>query len=206
VIVYFVRHGQTAYNRDGLGLGRHDVELTDLGRRQVQSVARRLAREPMSHIYSSPLARCLDTAKAIAGERGIAIESRDELVELDIGETEGLPFAEMRTRYAEFLREWAGPDGHEARMPGGERLRDLEERLVPFLEGLQDARPHDAVAIVSHNFVIRIALARLLGLELPAFRSILVDVASVSTVRVRDDGSVLVRALNDRCFLNELEP
>jgi broad specificity phosphatase PhoE len=205
VIIYFVRHGETAHNRDGLALGRADVPLTEAGRQQAAAAARRLAALPLDHIYTSPLARCAATAEALAGERGITVEARDELLELDVGETEGLTFQVMRDRYAGFLGEWAGPEGHLARMPGGERLVDVEERVMPFLDRLRRERPHAAVAVVSHNFVIRLAIARLLGLPAQAFRSIAADVASVSTLRARDDGSVSVRSLNDRCHISHLE-
>jgi len=206
VILYLVRHGETAYNRDGLALGQRDVPLTAFGEQQGLAVARRLSQQPISHIYSSPLQRCLAVARAIGEGRDVAVECRDELLELDAGETEGLTFAVMRERYAGFLREWVGPDGHTARMPGGERLADVEARLAPFLANLQATRPHEAVALVAHNFVIRIALTKLLGLDITAFRSMAVDVASVSTLRIRDDGSVLVKSLNDHCYLGGLEP
>jgi broad specificity phosphatase PhoE len=205
VIIYLVRHGETAYNRDGLALGRADVPLTEAGRRQAAAVASRLAGRPLDHIYTSPLLRCTATAEAIAGERGISIEPRDELIELDVGETEGLVFPAMRERYAGFLREWAGPEGHLVRMPGGERLVDVEARLLPFLERMRTDRPHGAVAVVSHNFVIRVAVARWLGLPVSAFRSIAADIASVSTLRAREDGTIVVRSLNDRCHVAELE-
>jgi broad specificity phosphatase PhoE len=206
VILYLVRHGETAYNRDGLALGRMDVPLTARGERQGAAVAARLANEPLTHVYSSPLVRCILTAQSIVDGRGVPLECRDELVELDVGESEGLTFPVMRERYAAFLTEWAGPDGHNARMPGGERLADVDARLAPFLDDLRRRRPHEAVAIVAHNFVIRIALTRLLGLELAAFRSIHIDVASLTTLRIRDDGSVLVKSLNDHCYTDGLEP
>jgi broad specificity phosphatase PhoE len=206
VIVHFVRHGETAYNRDGLGLGRADAPLTDLGRRQAEAAASRLANEPVEHIYTSPLLRCSATARAIAGERNIPIDARDALLELDVGHTEGLTFQAMREQYAPFLKDWGGPQGHTARMPGGEALVDVEARLAPFLESLREARPHEVAVVVSHNFVIRIAIAKLLGLEISAFRAIGADVGSISTVRLRNDGSVMVRSLNDRCHARGLEP
>jgi broad specificity phosphatase PhoE len=205
MIAHFVRHGQTGHNRDGLGLGRADVGLTDLGARQATAVAARLSREPITHIYSSPLGRCRSVAMAIAGERGIAVEYRDELLELDVGETQGMALADMRERHSQFLAQWAGPDGHLVAMPGGERLSDLDDRLAPLLDELR-TRPHEAVAVVAHNFVIRVALVRLLGLELPAFRSIVTGVSSISTVRIGEGGRVSVRSINDSCFLNNLEP
>jgi broad specificity phosphatase PhoE len=203
VILYLVRHGQTAYNRDGLGLGRADLPLTEEGLAQAAAIAERLAHEPIEHVYSSPLRRALDTARPIAEARGLAVEVREELIELDVGNTEGLTFAAMRERYAEFLAEWAGPAGHTAAMPGGESLAHVDERLAPFLDELRRA-PHAAAAIVSHNFVIRLAICRLLGLGPAGFRAVSIDVASVSAVRLEPKRTA-VMFTNDTCHL-QLEP
>ena len=112
MIIHLVRHGETAYNRDGLGLGRFDVPLTDLGERQAAAVGRRFLDVPLDAIFTSPLVRALSVARAIAGERPVAVQPRDELIEMDVGQTEGLTFAAMRECYPDFLKGWAGPDGH----------------------------------------------------------------------------------------------
>jgi broad specificity phosphatase PhoE len=205
VIVHFVRHGQTAHNRDGLGLGRSDEPLTELGQQQAAAAGARLAAVHLDHVYSSPLGRALTTAVAVAGERGLPVQPDPDLIELDVGETEGLTFPVMRERYPDFLREWGGPEGHLARMPGGERLLDVSERLDAFLPRLL-ANGGTSVAVVSHNFVIKLAVVKLLGLEIGAFRNVSADVASITTMQLRDDGHATLRSLNDRCHLHHLEP
>lgn len=205
MILHLVRHGETAYNRDGLGLGRADVTLTEVGEQQAAAVAGRFRGQPLGRVYSSPLVRCRAVAEAIAQASGSAVEVRDELLELDVGVTEGMTFPAMRERYPEFLAGWAGEAGHLVRMPGGESIADVDERLAPLLEELR-SRPHEAAVVVSHNFVIRLAVVRLMGLDAGAFRSVLVDLASVSSFRIREDGAAVVKALNDRCHLARLEP
>lgn len=204
MIVYFVRHGETAFNRDGLGLGRRDERLTDLGMRQAAAVGARFADIPLDAIYSSPLSRCNTVARAIAGERGIAIEPREELIEMDVGATEGLTFAAMREHHADFLKRWGGPEGHEVAMPGGESLLDVEARAGAFLAYLGEQQ-HAAVAVISHNFVTRVMVCRLLGLGPAAFRALNVELASVSTVSLRE-GRVTVRSINDCCHLDAVVP
>lgn len=204
MILHLVRHGQTAHNRDGLGLGRADVPLTEMGLRQAEAVAARFGATRLGRVYSSPLVRCRAVAEAIAEASGSELEVRDELLELDVGETEGMTFPAMRERYADFLTAWAGIDGHLARMPGGESIADVDARLEPLLQELR-GHPHESAVVVSHNFVIRLAIVRLMGLHAPAFRSVSADLASVSTFRVREDGSAVMKALNDRCHLGPLE-
>jgi len=202
VILYLVRHGETTYNRDGLALGQADVPLTELGERQAAALGAKLAGERLDRILTSPLARAAITARAIAGERSVPVEVRDELTEMDVGETEGLPFPEMRARYGELLVAWVGPEGHRVVMPGGESLVDVDARLAPLLtELLRDEA--EGIAVVAHNFVLKALTCRLLGLELAAFRSIATDLASVSTLSIRGD-RVTMRSLNDCCHLESL--
>lgn len=203
VNLYLIRHGQTARNRDGLGLGRDDVPLTPFGELQVSALGRRLAAVPLDRVFSSPLGRALQTAEALIGGHGIPIEIREELTEMDVGECEGLTFAEMQERFPEFLTAWRSESSAAVRMPGGESLADVAERLDPFLAELRETSAQ-SVAVVSHNFVLKVILCRLLQLDLLKFRGLTVDVASLTTVSLRD-GRVYVRALNDSCHLVPLE-
>jgi broad specificity phosphatase PhoE len=203
VIIHLIRHGQTDHNRSGLTLGRADVPLNELGRRQAAALGAKFADHPLGAIYASPLSRAFDTARAIAGERDIPLYTRDELLEMDVGETENITFAELRERYPEFLLQWGSDSPEEARMPGGESLLDVAARLEPFLADLR-AITHDHIAVVTHNFVLKLLLCRLLDVPLRSFRTFGTDVASVSTVIMRDS-RISVRVLNDLCHLHSLE-
>ena len=203
--LHLVRHGETAHNRDGLGLGRADVPLTEHGRRQAEAAVERLAWEPLARVLTSPLARAVAIARPLAERAGAPLEVRAELIELDVGETEGLPLGEIAERFPAFVAAWRGPDAVAAAMPGGESLAQLAARLEPLAAELA-ALPDDGgdVAVVSHNFVLRLLVCRLLGLEAAAFRAFTVDLASLSTLSLRR-GRAVVERLNDRCHLGALE-
>lgn len=203
MIIQLVRHGETDHNSGRLTLGRADVPLNETGRRQAAALGGRFAGYPIGVIYTSPLSRARETARAIAGERDIPMYVRDELIEMDVGETESITFPELRAKYPNFLLEWGGDHPEHARMPGGETLAEVALRVDPFLSDLH-AITHDHVVVVTHNFVLKVILCRLLDLQLSAFRSFATDVASLSTVVIRD-GRVSIRALNDRCHLDSLE-
>lgn len=204
MILYLVRHGETAHNRDGLGLGREDIALTALGELQAAAVGRRLAEEPIVRILTSPLHRAATVARAIGEARGVEVEVADELIELDVGETEGMTFPAMREKYADFLKEWGGPGGHAVRMPGGESLVDLEARAGALVDRLIAGGDGPAVALVTHNFVLRVLICRLLGVGAAGFRSLTVDLASVSAVQV-EGARVSVLYINDTCHLDGID-
>lgn len=201
MIVHLVRHGETAHNRDSLGLGREDARLTELGRRQAQAVADEMASASITRVLSSPLSRALEMAKLIAAPHGLEVEVRDELLELDVGETEGIPLAVLREKYAGFLAEWLGPNGPAVRMPGGESLEDLAARVRPLVGELRGGTGEAVVA--SHNFVIRVLICEALGIPLGQFRSFAVDLGSISTMTL-GERRVSIAALNDCCHLERL--
>src|SRR5690606_26679883 len=107
-----------------------------------------------------------------------------------------------RDRYGDFLREWGGPEGHLATMPGGESLSDVDARAGRLLDALA-FRDEPAVALVTHNFVLRLIICRVLGVGAGGFRSVTVDLASVSALQV-DGARVSILYINDTCHLNGL--
>lgn len=202
MIIYLVRHGETAYNRDGLGLGRSDVPLTERGQAQAKAIMQRFAGVELARVFSSPLGRAFVIAEAIAGGAGVPVEADHRLIELDVGETEGMNFPDMRNRYPEFFRDWA-TGSNAVRMPGGESIDDVAHRLASFAGELR-VLDLPAVAVISHNFITKLLVCQLLGLERSTFRSIGADLASITTIGI-DRGRVSMHQLNDVCHLRHLE-
>ena len=86
---YFLRHGETDVNRQGLVAGRQDVPMNETGRRQALAAAERLAGRGIDAIYSSPLARARATADCIAASLDLPVIEIAELAERGWGELEG---------------------------------------------------------------------------------------------------------------------
>lgn len=202
ISLFLVRHGETAFDRDGQGLGREDVALTATGVAQAAAVGNRLAACAVRRVLSSPLSRARDVAGAIAVHHGLEVELLDALVELDIGQTEGLGFAEMRRRFPEFLAAWPDRTAGAPACPAAKASKTSRRGSPPVAELLLRDADGDTV-VVAHNFVLRTLLCSLLGVETAAWRSFQVDLASVSCVNVRN-GRVGVGFVNDRCHLVNL--
>jgi broad specificity phosphatase PhoE len=202
VILYLVRHGETDHNRDSLALGRADVPLNDRGISQAARLGDALATEPISAIYSSPLARALQTAEAVASRRGARVQIRPGLIEMDIGETDGLTFPEVRERFPGLLETWITDDGPRQPMPGGERLVDVQKRAWDCVQSLATLHANDTICAVTHNFVILSVLTTALGVDLAGFRRLRHGVAAISVLDV-GPARVRVRRMNDTCHLRE---
>jgi broad specificity phosphatase PhoE len=198
-----VRHGQTESNRRGLALGRADVPLNDLGHRQAQRLARALAAEPLVAVYASPLVRTIETARPIAAAHGVEVQIEPGLIEMDIGDMDGLTFTEVRERYPQLLETWVSEDGPNQRMPGGERMLDVQQRAIETIQAIAERHRGASVCVVTHNFVLLSALAHFLGSGLPKFRRLRHAVAGITTVEMRPGRARILR-LNDTCHLDGL--
>jgi broad specificity phosphatase PhoE len=204
-----IRHGETEHNRGKITLGRADVPLNEHGMRQARAIAASFHRPPDA-IYTSPLERCASTARAIGIATACDAVIEPGLIEMDVGEMEHLTGAELRERYPEFLRVWMSdaaadarmPGGGtaDARMPGGETLAEVQARAWEAVERMAAAHPDGEVVAVTHNFVIRTLVCRVLGLPLARFRAFGLGVASRTVVDIGRRGPALV-ALNDTAHL-----
>lgn len=200
MILYLVRHGETESNRNSLALGRADVPLNERGLAQAERLGDALATEPMSAVYSSPLARAEQTAHAVATRHDLSVQVKPSLIEMDIGEADGLTFPEVRERFPGLLEAWVSDAGPEHPMPGGERLTDVQKRAWECVQSLATVHPDDTICAVTHNFVILTVLATALGIDLSGFRRLRHSVAAVSVLDV-GLSRVRVKRMNDTCHL-----
>ena len=195
-----VRHGETDSNRQGLALGRRDVALNETGRWQAERLATALSSEPIVAVYSSPLSRTVDTARPIAAAHGLTVETEPRLIEMDIGELDGLRFSEMRERYPGLLEAWVAEGGPAQAMPGGERLLDVQERADSAVRCLAERHPGAAICVITHNFVILSLLADIFGTDLSGSRRLRHAVAAITTLEFNRDRRRLLR-FADTCHL-----
>lgn len=182
----WVRHGRTAANASGLLLGRADPPLDELGRAQAAAVAATIRSGrfgPVLAVVSSPLERARSTAEAI----GAPVQIDERLIELDYGELDGTPVADVAP---EVWAAWRADTGF--RPPGGESLEDLGRRVHEACAAWSERLDRGgAIVLVSHVSPIKAALAWALSVgDDVAWRSHL-DPASITRVLVRGGGRAL---------------
>lgn len=172
MIVAFIRHGQTDWNREGLLQGSSDIPLNDTGREQARDALMTVRSMPWDVVASSPLRRARETAQIIADGLGIPLgPAYSELVERDYGDLEG-------TSAAAAIERWPTRD-----YPGAESLDAVATRGAAALARLAADYPDAAALVVCHGTIIRYTLARLAGRPVPG-----IDNGSVSMLRTAGDG------------------
>jgi broad specificity phosphatase PhoE len=106
-IYYIVRHGLVESNQTGRHIGQREEPLLPKGERQAKNLSDLLSDQPLTHVYTSPLARSRTTAEIIAGARVPRLypEVDPRLTELNMGAWDGMLPGEASGHYPE---EYAG--------------------------------------------------------------------------------------------------
>lgn len=86
---YYLRHGETDWNLQGLAQGRTDVPLNENGRAQARDACRLVENLRISTLCSSPLQRALETAEILQSQTGARLEVIEDLAECSWGACEG---------------------------------------------------------------------------------------------------------------------
>ncbi|MDD5080700.1 MAG: histidine phosphatase family protein [Candidatus Omnitrophota bacterium] len=151
-LLYFVRHGQTVWNKEKRWQGWQDSPLTTEGVAQTKAIAQRLKDEKFDLFLTSPLGRAVITAGEINKFLNIDVTVCDELKEINLGDLEGHPEMYMRDKFPdEFLKFWNQPD--KFLHPSAETFTEVRDRVMPFVKDLYGK--YKKVLIVTHTTVIK---------------------------------------------------
>ena len=165
--IVLVRHGQTIWNA-GAGQerfrGHMDLPLDEVGQRQAQAVAKRLAQESVAAIYSSPLLRTKQTAAPLAQTLGLAVQPHSGLLDIDYGRVQGMTHTEAAAAYPELMSRWRTSPA-QVSFPGGEDLAAVQARLWQFLDELVAHYPGQTVVLVGHQIVNKVLAGTLLDVD-----------------------------------------
>jgi broad specificity phosphatase PhoE len=175
--LWLVRHGESTWNTLGLTQGHNDqAELTTLGLRQAEQVAKRFAGIAVRAIYSSDLRRAQQTAAPLAAAIGLPVVLDARLRERSLGVLEGTPAAGNGPSVTGLdLKDGLLVDP-DTRPEGGESVRDLYRRAAAFCDDLllavpvrgddppePPAGPDGDVVVVAHGGTLRVLRAYLSG-------------------------------------------
>jgi len=201
----FIRHGQTAWNREQVFRGGTDVELDEIGKNQARLLAQRLMNCSLSAVYSGPLSRARETAQAVADACGLEVKVHPGLDDMRFGKWEGLAHTEVATKYPEVYQLWK-TDPWRARIPGGLGLAELDQRSGSALnEIIADNRPEAVLAVVTHRVVLKLLVSRMLGLGPDGFWKIKLSPCSLTTF-LWEGQRFVMEGFNDVCHLKDLDP
>ena len=147
-----MRHGESTANllREFSNSGlKHP--LTEQGVAQAHAVARELSGLLVERIYSSPVLRAQQTAQILAASLSAPLEVSEALREWSVGVYEGTTDPLGWELHRQVQEDWFIEQKLDSRMPGGESFREIQQRFVPFIEGLVRDGGNPNIVLVGHG-------------------------------------------------------
>ena len=175
-----VRHGETAGQSSVRLHGITDVELDDLGCRQMLDVRTALASECFDHVVTSPLRRCRHAARLIAPATDALV--LEAFREIDFGAWEGLTWDEAE-RLDPVGVAACRRGGSDFRFPGGDSRADFRARVAEATSAMVE-QLGPRVLTVAHKGVIKTIMSELLFQQSsPPTSELSVDLGSIHRLR-----------------------
>ena len=156
--IILVRHGYSTSNASGTYTGQLDAPLSELGYEQAERLAEHLCTTyHIDAVYASDLSRAVETVRPTAKRLGLPLHTDAALRELDVGKWTGVPYEEVKVRYAADFAAYQ--QGIDAPCTGGESIRKASDRLLDCLARIARERGGKTVLICSHALCCRLLSA-----------------------------------------------
>lgn len=201
---YFIRHGRTVWNEQGLLQGFGDSPLTEQGVQGAQKAGLALADVPFVAAYSSLLQRTISTAEHIIGARDIPLFQHQGLNEQFFGSWEGEVVDSLR-ELEEFKQMQTNPAAYKAQSNGGETFEALAKRALKALDDIIRVHHSGNILVVSHGHTLRLLLAILGGATWQTHRdagqSVSLLNTAISVVAYDSEKGFTIERLNDASHL-----
>jgi broad specificity phosphatase PhoE len=156
---FFLRHGETEYNRTGRFQGQIDVPLNSAGMAQAEAVVNHLVERKITRIVSSPAQRVLQTIKPLLAASDIPLHVDYDLMEMSVGSFEGREIATVRQEHG------LGPqDSWVPVLPEDAEVWDeFSFRVSSAVSRLTRKYSGETVLVASHGLVFHALTAALTG-------------------------------------------
>ena len=201
--VLLIRHGQSKGNAERRFGGHTATPLSARGRDQAEATARTLKSESITAIYSSDLARAMETAKPLADMTKLPVHGTPAFRERDVGVMEGLTFEDAAQQHPEQYAALLRRD-FDYVLSGGESYRQLLDRARQKLDEIIDENRGGKIAVFSHTGTICILALHLMGaLDAPELKPVWISSGNcgITKFELRADGFVRVLTVNDTSHL-----
>ena len=201
--VLLVRHGQSKGNAERRFGGHTATPLSARGRKQAEATARTLKAESLTAIYSSDLARAVETARPLSNLTRLPINDTSAFRERSVGVMEGLTFEDAAQQHPEQYAALLRRD-FEHVLTGGESYRQLLDPAWHKLDEIIEENRGGKIAVFSHTGTICILALHLMGaLDSPELKPVWIASSNcgISRFELRADGFVRVLNLNDTSHL-----
>jgi probable phosphoglycerate mutase len=200
--ICFIRHGETDWNVEKRIQGHTNIPLNETGRAQALAMAFNAAHQRFQAIYSSDLARALETAQALAQREEQPVRPLPQLRERHYGIFQGLTAAEAALRHPVAYDHYSMRD-LDYDFVSGESLRDFAERVAEGIAWLVRHHGGQTIAAVCHSGVLDVVYRRATGRPLTTPRDFKIPNCALNWFHFDGQGWHM-EAWGDRHHLHEV--
>ena len=200
--IILVRHGRTPWNKDKIFRGTVDIPLDEVGKQEASLAGEWLKGETIQDAYASPLSRAMDTARAIAQHHGVPVQELPGLIDINYGDWQGVPLAEVKVKYVDLYRQWETAP-QTVRFPNGETLDEVRARALAAVDEVMTLNPDKTILLAAHRAVNKVLIAAFLGIDNSHYWRIGQDTTAIN--RFAGVGNTWhIQLVNDTCHLRSM--
>ncbi len=163
--LYLVTCAQTTLDRQGVFQGSNDHRLSREGIKHATLLNRWLAAEKIDSFYSSPWEGAFHTANILAARHRRGVIRVEDLREMDYGQWTGRTVDELKESDREAIIAWQFQP-HKHRMPDGETVAEVQERVVGTLQRVLPLERSNGVCVVTHPIPVKAAMCHFMNDDL----------------------------------------
>ena len=155
--LYVVSCAQTILDKEGVFQGSNAHRLSREGIKHARLLSKRLGAERIDSFYSSPWEGAFHTGSILAARHRRGVIRIEDLQEMDYGKWTGKAVEDLEKSDPETLISWQF-EPHKHRMPGGETVGEVQERVVRTLDSILSVERGNGVCVVTHPIPVKAAM------------------------------------------------
>ena len=193
--LYIVRHGQVKDYDRFPAYGHTDVDITQIGIMQMETLAQRLKLTDIGVIYSSDLKRSIKGAQIINQFHNVPHYIEPEFKEINFGDWEGLSLSEIREQFPnEMKKRMNDPIGFTP--PGnGESVEVFSRRIINHFKSIIKKQNGKDILLIGHGVVNRVIISDALCIDFSQMFKLQQNYGCLNIIDYFSD-STLVRLIN----------
>lgn len=201
--LYLIRHCEAEGNVLGIFQGSTDLDISEVGAKQLEFLGERFKNIHIDKVYSSPLIRAYKTAEAVAIPRGLKVIADNGLTEINGGIIEGMKLTDIFENYPDLEYIWCN-EFHNFAPENGEAIKDTYERVWAAVKKIIRDNDGKTVVLASHGGALRTLICRLTVGALEKINSVpFSDNTAVSKIVFTDTERWVCEYINDASHVPE---
>lgn len=202
--LYLIRHGQSEANKQNIIQGQRNYPLSEVGKHQAKLLAQFMKKVKLDALYSSDLARALETAKQIEKTIKIPVQPSPLFREIKLGPFEGKTKEEIYAKYPQVKERTLLTSG----VKGTETVEEITARLEKIIAKMKELGEEERVAVVTHGGVISLLLMYLLlGKDWHRYhRPFRIENTGITLIQLSKHNKPLIHYVNQTTHLAKESP